>query len=100
MNFPLFYAKVLQLTLLRYHAILLTLVHCDLCYCRFLGLPEMQRIVDADSHQTGDKDIQAHHKLNQTTRCLLAEFYRPFNILLEELLNETLAYDDYTKNCA
>lgn len=72
------------------------------CYCtfRFLGLPEMERIVDADSHQTGDKDIPAHHKLNQTTRCLLTEFYRPFNALLETLLNGSVGYDGHQDDCS
>jgi hypothetical protein len=65
---------------------------------RFMGLPAVTEVRDADSHNTGEKDVLDEHKLNETSKQMLKEFFRPFNTLLEEFLGESIGYnDDYCK---
>lgn len=52
----------------------------------------MTAITEADSHQTGDKDILPEHKLSQESKRLLEEYFKPFNLLLEEFLGESVGF--------
>ena len=68
-------------------------MHNDIYYCyRFLELPEMISITEADSHLTGDKDILPEHKLSEESRRLLTEYFEPFNLLLDEFLGESVGF--------
>lgn len=59
-----------------------------------MGLPAVTAVSDADSHTTGEKDLVAEHKLNETSKARLQEFFRPFNSLLEEFLGEEIGYNN------
>jgi hypothetical protein len=62
-------------------------------FYRFLGLKEVTKVVNAGAHDTGDKTIKEHHKLNETSKLKLKEYFYPFNALLDQFLGDTLGYN-------
>ena len=62
--------------------------------CRFLGLAEVTEIGGADAHPTGEEALAEEHKMNASTHHRLREYFHPFNVLLEELLEEKLGYNE------
>jgi hypothetical protein len=50
-------------------------------------------VQDADGHVTGDKDLVEEHKLNETTKQKLRDFFQPFNTLLEDFLGARIGYN-------
>ena len=55
----------------------------------------MTEVADADSHHTGDKEVPDEHKLNDTSKVLLYDFFKPFNELLENFVGDHIGYNDW-----
>ena len=52
----------------------------------FLGLPKSSRLRETINEHMTTVKVHDHHKLNETSRQRLEEFYRPFNELLKIFL--------------
>lgn len=68
------------------------------CYCncncciRFLGLEEITKVHHVGSHAMDADSVPQRHQLNATMRSKLEDYFRPFNLLLEQFLEEPLGY--------
>jgi hypothetical protein len=60
---------------------------------RFLGICPWDRSpLYIGKHET-DSKVPSHHVINSTSLAKLKEFFRPFNILLDDLINDKFGYD-------
>jgi hypothetical protein len=58
----------------------------NIFFLRFLGLPKVKYLEEANKHETNSGSIEKDHLLNDTARIMLENFYEPFNQLLVEFM--------------
>jgi hypothetical protein len=65
--------------------------YCNCCIS-FLGLEEITKVHHIGSHAMDANSVLQRHQLNATMRTKLKDYFRPFNLLLEQFLEEPLGY--------